>query len=145
MDREIVLSSYSVRESTGNRPKNFTTKFTGPVVLDNNAEYVVGPNRIISMNFNWFNINAGYENQLARYSSDGGNTFSDISFLAGVWNYVDINRPIPSETAIKDAQGKEEFPISLQLNETSFRVTITLENWLSAGHDREQFPRSAGI
>ena len=43
MDREIVLSSYSVkRESAGNHPENFTTKLTKPIVLDNNEEYVVG-------------------------------------------------------------------------------------------------------
>ena len=75
MDKEIVLSSYSVRESAGNNPKNFKTRFTRLIVLDNNAEYVVGVNRIINMSFTLFNINAGYNYQLIKYSADGGKTF----------------------------------------------------------------------
>ena len=79
MDREIVLSSYSVK-TVGNKPENFTTKFTKLFFLDNNAEYAVGLNRIVNTSFTWFNINAGYNNQLIKCSSDGGKTFSDITF-----------------------------------------------------------------
>ena len=84
MDREIVLSSYSVKNQPGNTPENFTTRFTRAIVLDSNAEYAVGLNRIINMTFTWFNINPGYSNELIRYSSDGGKTFSDITFPVGV-------------------------------------------------------------
>ena len=33
----------------GNRPGDFTTRFTPTVVLDNDARYYIGFNRIISM------------------------------------------------------------------------------------------------
>ena len=56
MEREIVLSSCSVKNKGNNKPGKFITKFTRPIVLDNNHEYAIGLNRIINMSFTWFNI-----------------------------------------------------------------------------------------
>ena len=36
MEQETVLSSYSVKNKGNNKPRNFVTKFTRPIVLDNN-------------------------------------------------------------------------------------------------------------
>ena len=73
-----------------------------------------------------YNINAALKNQLIKFSSDGGETFSDITFPAGVWDYSSLNE------AIQKATGKvgDKFPINLGFSLTTFRVTITLEeNW----------------
>ena len=51
MEREITLSSFSVRDVPGNRPGDFTTKFTPELYLEEDASYYVGFNRIISMFF----------------------------------------------------------------------------------------------
>ena len=110
-EREIVLSSFSVKTG-GNKPENFTTQFRQPIFLDPNSQYVVGLNRIINMSFTWYNINAALKNQLIKFSSDGGETFSDITFPAGVWDYSSLNE------------------VNLGFSLTTFRVTITLEeNW----------------
>ena len=37
MDREIVLSSYSVKNQGNNTPQDFTTKFNRPIILDSNS------------------------------------------------------------------------------------------------------------
>lgn len=42
MEREIVLSSYSVRNRNNNKPEYYVTKFTRPVLLNNNHVYVIG-------------------------------------------------------------------------------------------------------
>ena len=86
------------------------------------------------MSFTWFNINPGYQNQLVRYSSDGGKTFTDISFPAGVWNYTDINAHIKKATA----QGKDEW-------ETTFRVTIALKTGYQLGMTVSNFPDLLGF
>ena len=121
MEREIVLSSYSVKNKGDNKPEDFTTNFTRPVTLDNNKQYVIGLNRVINMSFTWFNVNAGYKNQLIKYSSDNGSTFKDITFPAGVWNYTDFDRHIKNVTKTGDT-----YPINLEFDETTFRVTVTL-------------------
>ena len=41
MAREIVLSSYSVKNLENNKPENFVTRFARPITLDNNSEYEV--------------------------------------------------------------------------------------------------------
>ena len=125
MEREIVLSSYSVKNQGDNKPEDFTTNFTRPIILDNNKQYVIGLNRVINMSFTWFNVNAGYKNQLIKYSSDNGSTFQDITFPAGVWNYTDFNTYIKNLT--KKKTGDEyEYPITLEFDDTTFRVTVTL-------------------
>ena len=75
MEREIVLSSYSVKNQGNNKPEEFTTNFTKPIILDGSLHYVIGLNRIINRSFTWFNVNSPYNNQLIEYSSDGGSNF----------------------------------------------------------------------
>lgn len=93
MDREIVLSSYSVG-SGNNRPENFTTQFNRPIILDSNFEYAIRLNRIINMSFTWYNIHPDYNNQLIKYRLDGESSFTDITFPAGVWNSNDFDNYI---------------------------------------------------
>ena len=121
MEREIVLSSYSVKNRGDNKPEDFTTNFTRPIILDNNKQYVIGLNRVINMSFTWFNVNAGYKNQLIKYSSDNGSSFKNITFPAGVWNYTDFNTYIKNITKTGDT-----YPINLVFDDTTFRVTVTL-------------------
>ena len=121
MEREIVLSSYSVKNKGDNKPEDFTTNFTRPITLDNNKQHTIGLNRVINMSFTWFNVNAGYKNQLIKYSSDNGSTFKNITFPAGVWNYTDFNTHI--KNAVKTG---DTYPITLVFDDTTFRVTVTL-------------------
>ena len=125
MEREIVLSSYSVKNQEGNKPEDFTTNFTRTINLDNNKQYVIGLNRVINMSFTWFNVNAGYKNQLIKYSSDNGSTFKDITLPAGVWNYTDFDTYIKNLTKTGDT-----YPMTIEFNDTTFRVTVILaENY----------------
>ena len=127
MEREIVLSSYSIKNKDNNKPENFVTELVRPIFLDSNHEYMIGLNRIISMSFTWYNINERYDNQLIRYSKDAGSTFTNIAFPAGVWNYTDINKYIQEATVIKQANKDDEYPINLEFNEATFRVIITMK------------------
>ena len=120
MDREIVLSSYSVKDEGNNTPQDFTIKFNRPLILDKNYQYIVGLNRIVNMSFTWFNVNPSYNNQLIKYSSDGGSTFHEITFPAGVWNYTDFNTYIKDITKIvKDGANNNEYPITLEFDNTT--------------------------
>ena len=110
-----------MKNQGNNKPENFTTNFTRPITLDNNKQYVIGLNRVINMSFTWFNVNAGYKNQLIKYSSDNGTTFKDITFPAGVWNYTDFNTHIKNVT-----KTGVTYPINLVFDDTTFRATVTL-------------------
>lgn len=68
MEREIVLSSYTVKDNDSNKPENFIAKFTKPIILDSNKQYAVGLKRIINVSFTRFNVNSDYENQVIKFS-----------------------------------------------------------------------------
>ena len=125
MEREIVLSSYSVKNKDSNKPENFLTKFNKPITLDSNYEYLIGLNRIINMSFTWFNVNSDYGNQLIKYSSDNGSSFNSITFPSGVWNYTDFNEHIKDITKTGD-NDDPTYPITIEFDTTTFRVTVTL-------------------
>ena len=74
-------------------------------------------------------VNSSYGNQLIKYSSDSGSNFNNITFPAGVWNYTDFNTYIKEITRTGD-EGNYEYPITLEFDDTTFRVTINLaENY----------------
>lgn len=98
MEKEITLSSFSVKDEPGNRPGDFTTWFSPTLDLSGDGNWQFGFNKIISMSFTLTIINPGYGNQKIAYSKDGGSTFTDIDFPQGVWEYSDINKYIKEKT-----------------------------------------------
>ena len=149
MEREITPSSFAVRKERGNRPGNFTTRFTPTIELDNDASYYIGFNRIISMFFSWTNVNAGYNNQKIEFSKDDGKTFTDIDFAQGVCTDNDFDNYIKEKTKTIDGEGNEDYAITLSFDEPTFHVFITLEtNYLTKsdfneliGYDKKKFKR----
>ena len=127
MEGGIVLSSYSVKNKGNNKSGNFISKFTRSIVLDNNHEYAIGLNRIINMRFTWFHVNAEYDNQLIRFSSDSGTNFTNISFPPGIWNYSDFDSYIKQKRIIRSSRKDDEYPITLAFDETIFKITISLK------------------
>ena len=111
MEREITLSSFADKGQRGNRPGDFTTRFTPTIKLDNDASYYIGFNRIISMFFSWNNVNSGYNNKKIAFSKNNGNSWTDIDFAQGVWTYIDFDNCIKEKTKTIDGEGNEDYPI----------------------------------
>ena len=71
-------------------------------------------------------VNPGYKNQKIAFSKDIGNTFTDIDFAQGVWNYTELDNYIKEKTKTTDGDGNDDFPVTLTFDEATFRVIITL-------------------
>ena len=84
MNRQLVLSSHAVKNVNGNKPSDFVIRYTNPITLNPNKEYQIGLDRIISMSFTWFNVRSELNNQKIRFSSDNGNTWTNLNFNPGV-------------------------------------------------------------
>ena len=125
MNRQLILSSYSVKNRNDNKPSDFTIKYTNPIILDPNLRYELGFDRIVSMSFTWFNITQELNNKKIRFSSDSGNNWTELTFNPGVWNYVDFNNFIKDETKT-GTTSNPSFPITLEFDDTIFRTIITL-------------------
>lgn len=145
MEREITLTSFSVKNEPGNRPGDFTTWFRPTIKLDSNSSYYIGFNRIISMFFTWTNVNAEYDNQKISFSKNNGNSWTDIDFPQGVWSYVEFNNYIKSKT-VEDGHGdKPNYPISLAFDEPTFRVIITLDTGYQLDLTKSNFNKLIGF
>ena len=140
MEKEITLSSFSVKGTPGNRPGDFTSNFYP--TLDLQGEYYLAFDRIISMAFFWTNINSGYDNQKIAFSNDGGKTFTDIA--QGVWDYRDLDHYIKEKTKTVDSDGKDVYPITLTFDEPTFRVLIILEKEYQLDLTKSNFNRLIG-
>ena len=125
MNRQLVLSSHSLINTNGNRPSDFTVKYTNPILLNPNRQNEVGLDRIISMSFTWFNVTKELNNQKIRYSADSGTNWTELIFNPGVWNYADFNNSIKERTKTGSANNPS-YPISLEFDNTRFRTIITL-------------------
>ena len=125
MQRQLVLSSHSVKKQGKNKPSDFTIKYNEPIRLNPNRQYELGLDRIISMSFTWFNITAELNNQKIKYSSDSGSTWKEITFPPGTWNYVDFNDHIKEETRT-GTSNNPSYPITLEFDNTTYKTIITL-------------------
>ena len=125
MDRQLILSSHTVRDKNGNKPSDFIIKYINPIILNPNRQYEIGLDRIISMSFTWFNVTKELNNQKIRYSSDSGTNWTELILSPGVWNYVDFNNFLKDETKTGTANNPS-YPISLEFDDTIFRTIITL-------------------
>ena len=125
MNRQLILSSHSVKNKNGNKPSDFTIKYTNPIILDPNRQYELGLDRIVTMSFTWFNVTNELNNQKIRFSSDNGINWTELILNPGVWNYVDFNNFLKDNTKTGTASNPS-FPITLEFDDTIFRTVITL-------------------
>ena len=125
MERQLILSSHSVKNKNGNKPGDFTITYTNPIILDPNRQYEIGLNRIISMSFTWFNVTKELNNQKIRYSSDGGANWTELILHAGVYNYIDFNSYLKDKIRT-GSTNYPSYPITLEFDDTIFRTIITL-------------------
>ena len=83
---EISLTFDSVvarQQNANNRPQDYTVKFNPNIVLGTNREYKIGLVKFQG-SYSWRNVQAEYNNNLVRYSPDGGVTWVDVVFPDGV-------------------------------------------------------------
>ena len=123
MNRQLVLSSRDVKNTNGNKPSDFTIKYTNPIILDSNKQYEIGLDRIISMSFTWFNVTKELNNQKIRYPTNSGSTWTELTFqpVSGIIMILIIKGETRTGTA-----SNPSYPITLEFNDSIFRVIITL-------------------
>ena len=125
MNRELILSSHSVKNKNNNKPGNFRIKYTNPIILKSNRQYELGLNRIVSMSFTWFNVTKELNNKKIRFSSDNGTNWTEFTLPSSVYNYLDFDNYIKDKTRTGTANNPQ-YPITLEFDDTFFRTIITL-------------------
>ena len=129
-ERTIVLSSEVARtKDASNKPENFLTRFNVPLILPKDKQCSIALLRIQG-SYSWHNIEAQYNNNFIKYSTDGGLTWKNIIFANGVYSYSDLNNAIHDVmknngdyTVISSV---DTFNINLSFSLTQLKVIIEL-------------------
>ena len=121
MENVITLRSSAISNA---QPHDFTTVFIPPIQLNENVDYFLALDSL-SMTYSWYNISTTYNNNIVKYSPDGGTTFLTINIPDGIYGYTSLNNLI--KAAIK-VNGHVDDNFSLIFDKTDYRVKITLLN-----------------
>ena len=130
MEIPLTFSSDpSVRISSSNTPENFTTTLSKPLILPSNKSYEIALHSL-NMSYSWYNIEPSRGNNLIKYYN--GIEWKDISFVAGIYSYSDINNYI-HDTLLTNGDysvvlGENTFNINLDFSVSSFLVSISISN-----------------
>lgn len=119
------------QQNSTNKPENFVTLFKPSIKLNPKKKYETALVKLQG-SYSWRNIQADYNNNLARYSPDGGTTWKDIIFTDGVYTYTDIKNTIRATMKENNdftvVDGVDTYYFDLQFSFTSFLIGIQLTN-----------------
>ena len=143
----IFGSEPASKKNSNNKPEDFEINFVPTIQLDENKKYKCALVSL-SASYSWHNIQTQSNNNLIKYSPDGGITFKDILFPDGVYSYSDINSYI--HTIMKEngdftiVSDEDTFDINISFSLSTFLVTIDLSNGYQLDLNTQQFANLLG-
>lgn len=148
-ERTLVLSSQIARKKDiGSKPENFVIQLNRPLILPDNKQYGVALLRMQG-SYSWHNVEQQYNNNLIKYSTDGGTSWKNILFPNGVYSYSDLNSYIhyvmKENGDVTEVSGEEVYDINISFSLTTFLVYIDLTNGVQLDLVSEQFGNLIGF
>ena len=129
MALNLLLDSSLVKQQrTGGRQvsHDFTINFQ-PLIHLGSGNYKAALNKLITMSYSWYNIDASFGNNKIRWRKKT-EEWQTLIFPNGMYGYSDINSFLQTQTGKVDPKDKDSDFISLCM--TIFRVVILMhENY----------------
>ena len=110
------------KQDSRNKPEDFTTRFKTQLILEDNTNYYLALEQL-SMSASWHNITPKFNNNKIKYSKDNGQSYEEITFPSGIYDYDDINNYIHSLIG----KTRNKYGINIFFNITTYEVHINLE------------------
>ena len=127
----LLDSSLAKLQRTGDRQvsHDFTISFQPPIYLES-GNYKAALNKLITMSYSWYNIDASYGNNKIRWRKKT-EEWQTLIFPNGMYDYSDINSFLQTQTGKVDPKDKDsDFIFTLYFDYTLFRVVILMhENY----------------
>ena len=127
----LLDSSLAKQQRTRGRQvsHDFTINFQPPIHLGS-GNYKAALNKLITMSYSWYNIDASFGNNKIRWRKKT-EEWQTLIFPNGMYDYKDINSFLQTQTGKVDSKGKDsDFIFTLYFNMTIFRVVILMhENY----------------
>ena len=132
MALNLLLDSSLAKLQRGgerNVSHDFTINFQPPIHLDS-GNYKAALNKLITMSYSWYNIDASYGNNKIRRRKKT-EEWQTLIFPNGMYDYKDINSFRQTQTGKVDPKDKEsDYIFTLYFDMTIFRVVILMhENY----------------
>ena len=132
MTLNLLLDSSLAKLQRGgerNVSHDFTIKFQPPIHLGS-GNYKAALNKLITMSYSWYNIDASYGNNKIRWRKKT-EEWQTLIFPNGMYDYSDINSFLQTQTGKVDPKDKDsDFIFTLYFDMTIFRVVILMhENY----------------
>ena len=128
MTFNLLLDSSLAKLQRGgerNVSHDFTIKFQPPIHLGS-GNYKAALNKLITMSYSWYNIDASYGNNKIRWRKKTIK-WQTLIFPNGMYDYSDINSFFQTQTGKVDPKDKEsEYIFTLYFGMTIFRVVILM-------------------
>jgi hypothetical protein len=119
------------KQNNNNLPEDFTVKFNSSLRLDPTKKWGCGLVKLQG-SYTWHNIEPQRNNNLVRYSPDGGTTWKNVLFPEGVYTYTDILNYIKyvmKENGDYTVVGDDDvFYFDMTFSFSTFLITIELSN-----------------
>ena len=124
----LLDSRLAKLQRTGGRPvsHDFTINFQPPIHLDPGS-YKAALNKLITMSYSWYNIDASFGNNQIRWRKKT-EQWKTLTFPNGMYDYSDINTFLQAQTGKVDLKDKDSKCIfTLYFDMTIFRVVILMD------------------
>ena len=132
MTLNLLLDSGLAKLQRGgerNVSHDFTISFQPPIHLGS-ENYKAALNKLMTMSYSWYNIDASYGNNKIRWRKKT-EEWRTLIFPNGMYDYSDINSFLQTQTGKVDPKDKDsDFIFTLYFDMTIFRVFILMhENY----------------
>ena len=128
----LLDSSLAKQQRTGGRQisHDFTINVQPPIRLGS-GNYKAALNKLITMSYSWYNIDASFGNNKIRWRKKN-EEWQTLIFPNGMYGYSDINSFLHTQTGKVDPKDKDsDFIFTLYFDMTIFWVVILMhENYV---------------
>ena len=124
----LLDSSLAKKQRTGGRQvlHDFTINFQ-PLIRLGSGNYKAALNKLITMSYSWYNIDAFFGNNKIRWRKKT-EEWQTLIFLNGMYDYSGINIFLQAQTGKVDPKDKDsKFIFTLYFGMTIFRVVILMD------------------
>ena len=132
MSFDLLLDlSLAKQERCGERnvSHDFTVKFYPPIVLDS-GNYKAALDRLITMSYSWYNIDAFYDNNKIRWRKKT-EAWQTLTLPNGMYDYKRINTFLQKHISKVDPADKDsDYIFTMYFDMSIYRVVISMhENY----------------
>ena len=147
MSLSLLLDSQITKKQDPNAVSHdFRIRFDPPIELSQNKEWKASLNKLVSMSYSWYNVQANYGNNSLKWKKKTDSVWKTVSFPDGMYSYDDINNFMQKQLGKKDpADNKSAELFTLFFDYSVLRSVIVLDSTIELDFSTGSFAELLGF